>query len=108
MKRKKLLVYLREHSEIDEALLDLIQRFEEADNERKKDSIEKKSKSEEELQKAQEIRKMSLELMENQKNEKIMQREITTSDADLHHQTRFSFFPRNQKESLNYVKRSSS
>ena len=50
-----------EHSEIDEALLDLIQRFDEADNERKKETAGKKSKMEEELVKAQEIRKMSLE-----------------------------------------------
>ena len=50
-----------EHSEIDEALLDLIQRFDEADNERKKETAGKKSKIEEELVKAQEIRKLSLE-----------------------------------------------
>ena len=42
-----------EHSEIDEALLDLIQRFDEADNERKKETAGKKSKMEQELVKAQ-------------------------------------------------------
>ena len=48
------------HTEIDDTLLDLIQRFDEADSERKKESEEKNAKKEEDLFKAQEIRKKSL------------------------------------------------
>ena len=49
------------HTEIDDALLDLIQQFDEADSERKKESEEKNAKKEEDLVKAQEIRRKSLE-----------------------------------------------
>ena len=59
-----------EHTEIDDALLDLIQRFDEADSERKKESGEKKRKTEDELQKAQEIRNMSLETFGDTKKRK--------------------------------------
>jgi len=48
-------------SEVDEALADLIQRFEEADKMREVELNEKKNKQSEELSKAQEIRKQSLE-----------------------------------------------
>ena len=50
-----------EHSELDDALLDLIERFEEADSQRTKASAEKKSKQEEEYSQAQDMRNASLE-----------------------------------------------
>ena len=48
------------HTEIDDVLLDLIQRFDEADSERKKDSEEKNTKKEEDLVKAQENARLNL------------------------------------------------
>ena len=48
-------------TEIDEALLDLIERFNESDASRNKEAAEKKSKTEDDLIKAQEIRNTSLE-----------------------------------------------
>ena len=48
------------HTEIDDVLLDLIQRFDEADSERKKDSEEKNAKEEEDLVKAQENARLNL------------------------------------------------
>ena len=48
------------HTEIDDVLLDLIQRFDEADSERKKDSEEKNAKKEEDLVKAQENARLNL------------------------------------------------
>ena len=48
------------HTEIDDVLLGLIQRFDEADSERKKDSEEKKAKKEEDLVKAQENARLNL------------------------------------------------
>ena len=50
-----------DHSELDEALLDLIERFDEADTARQKVTAEKKSKVEEELMQAQDMRNASLE-----------------------------------------------
>ena len=49
------------YTEIDEALYDLIERFDEADAERQKATAEKKSKVEEELVQAQNMRNASLE-----------------------------------------------
>ena len=48
------------HTEIDDVLLDLIQRFDEADSERKKDSEEKNAKKEEDLVKVQENARLNL------------------------------------------------
>ena len=49
------------YTEIDDALLDLIQRFDEAVSEMKNESEEKNGKKEEDLVKAQEVRQKSLE-----------------------------------------------
>ena len=49
------------HTEINDALLDLIQRFDEAVSEIKNESEEKNGKNKEDLVKAQEVRKKSLE-----------------------------------------------
>ena len=49
------------YTEIDEALHDLIERFDEADAARQKATAEKKSKVEEELVQAQNMRNASLE-----------------------------------------------
>ena len=48
------------HTEIDDALPDLIQQFDETDLDRKKESEEKNVKKEEDLVKVQEIRKKYL------------------------------------------------
>ena len=50
-----------EPSEVDDALADLIERFNEADSVREKEISSKKSKQAEDLVKAQELRKQSLE-----------------------------------------------
>ena len=50
-----------EHTELDDALQDLIERFEEADNIRKVEKAEKAEKAETELALAQEVRNKSLE-----------------------------------------------
>ena len=49
------------HTKIDESLHDLIERFDEADAARQKATAEKKSKIEEELVQAQNMRNVSLE-----------------------------------------------
>ena len=50
-------------TEVDEALADLVERFEQADDEFKMESNNKKAKIEEDMSKAQEIRRKSLETL---------------------------------------------
>ena len=72
------------HTEIDDALLDLIQRFDEAGSERKKESEEKNAKKEEDLVKAQEIRKKYLESFDKTRKRKAKSEKKTcksTSDT---------------------------
>ena len=60
------------HTEIDYALLDLIQQFDEADSHRKIEPEENNAKKEEDLVKVQQISKKSLEIFGETRKRKAM------------------------------------
>ena len=74
-----------DYTELDGALMDLTQRFDEADSERKREAIEKKSKIENELAIVQEMRQTSLETFCQTKERK-------ESDTDTAQKKRRSLF----------------
>ena len=70
------------HTEIDEALLELIERFDKANTARQKATAEKKSKVEEELVQAQNMRNSSLKTFsETRKGKEIMQTKVHKKDS---------------------------
>ena len=68
------------HTEIDDALLNLIQRFDGADSERKKEYEQKTAKKKEDLVKAQKVRNISLQALGKEKKGKAESEKKTSQE----------------------------
>ena len=93
-------------TELDGALMDLIQRFNEADSERKRETNDKKLKIKKELAKAQEIRQASLEIFRQTKKRKQSDTETPQKRRrPMFSKDYLSYFPESQKENSSCNKR---